>query len=106
MADEPTLGTSLSKMMQELTRIVEESEEEEEQGKALAQLRRAHRMLDVLVDETVKKNWPEYEAATNALGQANDALVAARKDIATVAEGLAKVSKALGLLAKLTEALA
>jgi hypothetical protein len=63
-------------------------------------------MLDVLVDETLKKNWPEYEAATSALGQANDALVAARKDIATVAEGLAKVSKALGLLAKLTEALA
>ena len=106
MADEPTLGTSLSKVMQELTRIIEDGEDEEERGKALAQLRRAHRMLDVLVDETLKKNWPEYEAATNALGQANDALVAARKDIATVAEGLAKVAKALGQMVKLTEALA
>jgi hypothetical protein len=106
MADEPTLGTSLSKVMQELTRIIEDSEDEEERGDALAHLRRAHRMLDVLVDETVKKNWPEYEAATNALGQANDALVAARKEIATVAEAMGKVAKALGLLAKLTKALA
>ena len=31
MADEQTLGTSLSKTMQELTRIIEESDDEEEQ---------------------------------------------------------------------------
>lgn len=104
MADKPTLGTSLSKTMQELTRIIEESDDEEEQKKALAQLRRAHRMLDVLVDERVKKNAPEYEAATQALEEANDALVAARKESATFAEGLQKVAKALGLLAKLVKA--
>ena len=106
MADEQTLGTSLSKTMQELTRIIEESDDEEERKKALAHLRRAHRLLDVLVDETVKKNAPEYEAATKALGEANDALVAARKEIAIVAEALQKVAKALGLLAKLVKAFA
>jgi hypothetical protein len=106
MADEPMLGTSLVKTMQELTRIIEESDEEEERKKALAQLRRTHRMLDVLVDETVKKNAPEYEAATNALMAANDALVGSRKELATVAEALQKVAKALALLAKLAKALA
>jgi hypothetical protein len=106
MADTLTLGTSLSKTMQELTRIIEESEDAEERKKALAQLRRTHRMLDVLVDETVKKNAPEYEAATKALGEANAALVAARKEIATVAQALQKVAKALGLLAKLAKVLA
>jgi hypothetical protein len=105
MADQPTLGASLSKTMQELTRIIEESDDEEERKKALAQLRRTHRMLDVLVDETVKRNAPEYEAATAALGEANESLVRARKDIAKVAEALKKVAKALGMLAKLAGAL-
>ena len=106
MADDPSLGKSLSKTMQELTRIIEESDDEQERKKALAQLRRTHRMLDVLVDETVKKNTPVYEAATSALAEANAALVKARKDIAEVAEALQKVAKALGLLVKLASALA
>jgi short-subunit dehydrogenase involved in D-alanine esterification of teichoic acids len=105
MADAPTLGTSLSKTMQELTRIVEDCEDDDERQRALTQLRRTHRMLDVLVDQTVKKNAPEYEAATTALTQANDALVKARKEIATVAEAIQKVAKALGLVAKVAGAL-
>jgi hypothetical protein len=105
MAEDPTLGKSLSKTMEELTRVVEDSEDEDERKKALAQLRRTHRMLDVLVDETVKKNAPAYEAATAALTEANAALVKARKEVATVAEALQKVAKALRLLAKLAGAL-
>jgi len=106
MPDDPTLGQSLTKTMQELTRIVEEHEDEEQRKKALAQLRRTHRMLDVLVDETVKKNTAAYEAATAGLAEANAALAKARKDIAKVAEALQKVAKALGLLAKLAAAVA
>ena len=106
MADEPTLGKSLSKTMQELTRVIENSDDEDERKTALAQLRRTHRMLDVLVDETVRKNAPVYEAATAALAEANDALVKARKDVAAVAEALQRVAKALGILAKLAGALA
>jgi hypothetical protein len=106
MADGTTLGTSLSRTMQELTRIIEESEGEEERQKALAQLRRAHRMLDVLVDEMVKRRAPEYEAATSALGEANDALAATRRDIAKVAEALRKVAQALSVVAKLAKGIA
>jgi len=105
MADAPTLGTSLSKTMQELTRIVEDSDDDDARQKALAQLRRTHRMLDVLVDQTVKRNAPAYDAATGALTDANDALVKARKDIATVADALQKVAKALSLVAKVAGAL-
>ena len=106
MADEPTLGKSLSKMMRELTRVIEESEDADERKTALAQLRRTHRLLDVLVDETVRKNAPAYEAATAALTEANDAFVKARKELATVAESLQKVAKALALLVKLAGTLA
>jgi len=105
MADAPTLGTSLSKTMQELTRIVEDSDDDDARQKALAQLRRTHRMLDVLVDQTVKRNAPAYDAATDALTDANDALVKARKEIATVADALQKVAKALSLVAKVAGAL-
>jgi hypothetical protein len=105
MADAPTLGTSLSKTMQELTRIVEDSDDDDARQKALAQLRRTHRMLDVLVDQTVKRNAPAYDSATDALTDANDALVKARKDIAAVADALQKVAKALSLVAKVAGAL-
>jgi hypothetical protein len=105
MPDDQTLGTSLSKTMQELTRLIEDCEDDEERKRALAQLRQTHRMLDVLVDETVKRNAPEYEAATAALAEANSALVKARKDIAKIADALEKSAKALKMVAKLAGAL-
>lgn len=92
--------------MRELTRIIEESEDEDEQKQALAQLRRTHGMLDVSVDETVKENAPASGGASAALTEASDALVKARKEVARVAEALQKVAKALGLPAKLFRALA
>jgi hypothetical protein len=92
--------------MQELTRIIEDCENDADRKAALQQLRRTHRMLDVLVDETVKANAPLYEAATAALADANKALTETQRDIAKVAGAVEKAAKALGVVGKLADALA
>jgi len=95
-----TLGKSLSRTLVDLTDLLLKEKDPERKKQLRDQHRELAALLQKLVDESVARDTIEYEKATAAVTEANDALKDAKKDLGQVAGAIKKVAKALDLVAK------
>lgn len=106
MPDSDSLGSSLAKMLQDLSDAIDCAPAKADRDALLARQDEVHKQLQPLIDKTISRNLTEYRQATAAIGDAIKALEATKKDIAKVAKAIESLAMVVGALAKLASAIA
>ena len=96
-----TLGTSLARLISNLTDLIEELDDGPRRNRLIKQQKALAMRLQKLIDKNVRTDTPVYKNATAALDEANDSLVAAREDIQETAETITKIAEVIGALGEL-----
>jgi hypothetical protein len=104
MPNDVTLGAALATLMQELSDSVDRTPDKAQRAQLLAKQDQVHAQLQPLIDKTIKQNLAEYRQATAAVNQAIAALKATQQDIARVAKAIEMLAQVVGALAKLAAA--
>jgi hypothetical protein len=106
MPDGTTLGSSLAKMLQDLSDAIDCAPTKADRDALLAKQDQVHTQLQPLIDKTVSQNLAQYKQATAAISDAISALEATKAGIAKVAKAVDALAVVVGALAKLASAIA
>jgi hypothetical protein len=96
-----TLGEELSDSLSNITALIVKTDSKSERTRLLKQQAQIAGQLQVFVDEVVDDALPEYEAAAQALSEANAEAEAAKKKLDKVASTIKKFASAIDKLAAL-----
>jgi hypothetical protein len=103
---EEVLGTSLSKMIVDLTDLILATKNPAKKEELRKQHKKLTKKLQALIDKTVPADTEEYKKANAAVVEGNMAIKEAIKDTSQAAGAVTKLAKAISALAKLIALLA
>jgi len=103
MANETTFGAQLSTALTNITELVVKTKSDSERRQLLDQQRAIASDLQTFIDKVVDAALPEYQAATKALIEANQAAEEAKKDLDKIAETIKKFATAADKVAQLAK---
>jgi len=96
-----TLGEELSDSLSNITALIVKTQSNSERTRLLKQQAQIAGQLQVFVDKVVDDTLPEYDAAAEALNDANAEAEAAKKKLDKVAGTIKKFAAAIDKLAAL-----
>lgn len=106
MATETTLGAQLSIALTNITELIVKTKSDSQRQQLLDQQRAIAGDLQTFIDKVVDATLPEYQEATNALIEANQAAEAAKRQLDKIAETITKFASAADKVAQLAKKVA
>jgi len=92
------ISQELEGLKKKIEELIDAGPSPEEEQRLRSELTRVLDVIDVNTDKNVGDRTAEYKAATDGIGAANKAIVAAKADLEKVAETISKIAKVVSVL--------